>query len=311
MCVTSPLPPGSSPADPDVATLLKGLAFGLCAATLAAGWMVFTRMGVQGAVGVADMTMMRYAVAGLVLLPVVLRQGIAIGRRGWLGIAIMIVGAGVPYHLLATGGVVFAPARHAGALIPGTMPFFAAMLGLLFLGERLTRRRSAGLALIFVGFLLIGGLNLLYPTGQQSIGHAMFLAASFAWAAFAAAMRFWKVGAVHAVAIVSVISAAVYLPPYFLFWAGGLWSAPAGELVFQTVYQGLVMGVVSTVFFSRAVGLLGAGRGTAIMAMVPVMATLLAIPVLGEWPTLADCAAIAAICSGVVLATGARWRTRG
>ncbi len=307
--MTSRLPSGSdSTADPELRTLLKGLAFGLTAATLAAGWMVFTRMGVQGALGVADMTMMRYAVAGLVLLPVVLRQGIDIGPRGWLGIAIMFVGAGVPYHLLATGGVVFAPARHAGALIPGTMPFFAAVLGLLFLGERLTRRRGVGLALIFLGFLLIGGLNLLYPVEQQSIGHAMFLAASFVWAAFAAAMRFWGVGALHAVAIVSVLSALVYVPPYFLFWADGLWDAPADEVIFQTVYQGLVMGVASTVCFSRAVGLLGAGRGTAIMAMAPAMAALLAIPVLGEWPTLADWAAIAAIYIGVLFATGARWR---
>jgi drug/metabolite transporter (DMT)-like permease len=124
------------------------------------------------------------------------------------------------------------------------------------------------------------------------------------------AMRRWGVGAMHAVAIVSVISAVLYLPPYFLWFADRLWSAPAGEIAFQAFYQGVAMGVVSTLCFSRAIGLLGAGRGAAIMAMVPVLATLLAIPVLGEWPTAADCIAIAAICAGVLLATGARLRAR-
>jgi drug/metabolite transporter (DMT)-like permease len=56
------------------------------------------------------------------------------------------------------------------------------------------------------------------------------------------------------------------------------------------------------VTFNRAVSLLGSGAATAIVALVPVVASLMAIPILGEIPTLIGGVAIAVIVIGVTLA---------
>jgi drug/metabolite transporter (DMT)-like permease len=70
----------------------------------------------------------------------------------------------------------------------------------------------------------------------------------------------------------------------------------------QTVYQGVFMSCLAIVAFNRAVTLLGPSAATAIIALLPVVASILAIPVLGEIPLPAQWAAIIMIGIGVCLA---------
>src|SRR5271169_5793789 len=79
--------------------------------------------------------------------------------------------------------------------------------------------------------------------------------------------------------------------------------APPSELAFQVVYQGVFMSCLAAVAFNRAVGLLGPSAATAIIALLPAVASLLAVPVLGEIPVTAQWAAIVMIGIGVCLAT--------
>ncbi|HUI96018.1 MAG TPA: EamA family transporter [Xanthobacteraceae bacterium] len=55
----------------------------------------------------------------------------------------------------------------------------------------------------------------------------------------------------------------------------------------------------------QAIRILGASRAAAFVALGPIMASLLAIPALGEWPSPLDSFAIGAIATGVYLASGA------
>jgi drug/metabolite transporter (DMT)-like permease len=88
-------------------------------------------------------------------------------------------------------------------------------------------------------------------------------------------------------------------------WNNSLMSsqlASPPELAFQVIYQGLFMSCLAAVAFSRAVALLGPSAATAIIALLPVVASLLAIPVLGEIPLPAQWVAIIVIGMGVCLA---------
>lgn len=62
------------------------------------------------------------------------------------------------------------------------------------------------------------------------------------------------------------------------------------------------MSCLAAVAFNRAVALLGPSAVTAIIALLPVVASLLAIPVLGEVPLPAQWVAIVVIGMGVCLA---------
>jgi drug/metabolite transporter (DMT)-like permease len=62
------------------------------------------------------------------------------------------------------------------------------------------------------------------------------------------------------------------------------------------------MSCVAIVTFNRAVSLLGSAAATAMIALPPAVASLVAIPVLGEVPTSVESVALAVIASGVLLA---------
>jgi drug/metabolite transporter (DMT)-like permease len=68
--------------------------------------------------------------------------------------------------------------------------------------------------------------------------------------------------------------------------------------------QGLLTAILSLVFYGRAVAILGASSGAAFAALCPAMTALLGIPVLGEWPTPTDWAAIGLISAGVYIVSG-------
>jgi drug/metabolite transporter (DMT)-like permease len=82
--------------------------------------------------------------------------------------------------------------------------------------------------------------------------------------------------------VVAVGSAAVYMPIYLLALPKGLDTVPVSMLVVQGLYQGIGPTIVAMLLFLRAVAILGAERTGALVALVPVMAGLGAVPLLGE-----------------------------
>jgi drug/metabolite transporter (DMT)-like permease len=68
--------------------------------------------------------------------------------------------------------------------------------------------------------------------------------------------------------------------------------------------QGILTAIVTLLLYGRMDGLLGATGGAAFVALTPVTAALLGIPVLGEWPSAIDWIAIALISIGVYLVSG-------
>ncbi len=290
------------------ARYLQGAAWGLFAISIWVGWILLTRHGVTTSLSPYDITALRFACAGLLLAPVVFRQGWGIrsvGLKKWL---IIVCCAGVPYVLISSSGLQFAPAAHAGALIPGTMPLWASLLAMLFLGEKIAGVRKLGLLLIPVGIFIFIGAGLTEFASGYWRGHLLFLAAAMCWASFTVAMRSAGQSGfspLQAASVVSVVSALVYLPMYALFLPHRIMDAPIGPIVIQTIYQGVFVSIISLFAYARAVSILGASLGASFASLVPVLAMLSAIPVLGEWPGPIDYIGIAAITFGVFLSSGA------
>src|SRR6266478_1920368 len=113
---------------PDNPNYLKGAAFGFAAVSIWASWSAVTRLAVTTRLDAWDIAALRFGVAGLLLSPVLVQRGIALDRLGWPGLAVIIAGGGAPYALVAAGGLRFAPASDQGALNPGFMPLFVALI---------------------------------------------------------------------------------------------------------------------------------------------------------------------------------------
>src|SRR5690349_10888143 len=175
----------------------RGALYGLAAVSIWSGWIVVARLGLRTSLTPWDIAALRFGVAGLLLLPFVLRKGLDVERLGAAGLAAIVLGGGAPV-LLANLGLLFAPAAHAGALFPGVMPLMVAILAAAVLGESFTRTKTLGFALIVPGVLAIilsSGDELGSP---QNAGHVLFLSAGLAWALYTVAMRRARLNGLHA-----------------------------------------------------------------------------------------------------------------
>src|SRR5260370_33530605 len=109
-------------AKPTTSDYTRGALYGLAAVCIWAGFIVVSRLGVRTSLTPWDVAAVRFAVAGLLLLPYALKKGLALDRLGWLGVAAIAAGCGAPMGLPVDVGLPFGAAAHYGAPCPGVMP---------------------------------------------------------------------------------------------------------------------------------------------------------------------------------------------
>jgi drug/metabolite transporter (DMT)-like permease len=302
----------------------RGRAFWLglaCAITVLLIWTSFiliARVSAKGHLSPFDIAFVRFVFSGLFVLPFL------IGRGRWLlnqlgpnprvalqrG-AILAATAGIGYCSFAYSGFFFAPVSHAAVLLPGSLPLHTAVFAALLLGERFGRARLAGLAAIVGGDLLIGGTSLLQALSGDPAwkGDVLFLGAAMTWGLYSVLCRRWHLNAVPATCAIAIGCLLGYVPLFALGAAAGwiptkLASAPWSEIAFQAVYQGGFAMLVAGVAFTQVVKTFGPVRTTMITAVVPVLATLLAVPLLGE--SLTATAVVGLLCVTLGLVIGVR-----
>ena len=95
---------------PTTSEYLRGSLYGIAAVSMWAAWILAVRLGIRTSLQPWDITAIRFGVAGLILLPYLLKKGLAVGRLGGLGLAAIMLGGGAPMVLLSYG--VSTPARN-------------------------------------------------------------------------------------------------------------------------------------------------------------------------------------------------------
>jgi len=290
---------------------VAGAAYGVLAALIWAGFPAITKLSMATHTLTAwDVTALRFATAGLLMLPLFVRHGLRPLHLS--GALLLAVGAGAPYVLLTAGGLAFAPAAHMGVITPSCMLLISTVGSWLLLGGKPTGGGVAGVLTILAGILMLGWDGLSSHGGSVWLGDAMFVLGGLLWASYTLATRAWGVPPLQATAIVAVLSMLGYVPFYAAAAGSHLAAAPWREIVIQAVFQGVLSAVVALVFYTRSVALLGAARGAVFGALVPSLALLFAIPILGEIPTRLQIVGVAVVTAGMLLVLDlyhpARWR---
>jgi drug/metabolite transporter (DMT)-like permease len=230
---------------PTTSEYVRGALYGLAAVSIWAGFIVVARLGLRTSLTPWDIAAIRFAVSGSLLLPYVIRNGLARERLGWIGLAAVVAGCGAPMVLLANAGLLFAPAAHAGALFPGVTPLMVAILAATILRETFTSQKMIGCILIVIGVVgIVWGAGGTIGT-RQNVGHLLFLAAGLAWAGYTVAMRRARLAGLHAAALAAVASLAFYLPIYAYFAGMSVFKATLTDIALQAVVQGFLTGIVA------------------------------------------------------------------
>jgi drug/metabolite transporter (DMT)-like permease len=261
----------------------RGYLFAGLTVAIWAGFILVSRVGGTSALGAHDITALRFAVAAAVLLPVWLfsRRFRLFDRRT---VALSLCG-GFGYSLIAYSAFRYAPAAHAAILMPGMLPFEMTIIAWWLLGERPGRVRVIALGLIAIGVAALA-VETFSATrtaaGSTWIGDLLFVTASTSWALYTVLARRWGVAPLDTAIGVTLVSAALYLPVYVLFMPMQIASAPLQTILVQAVYQGLLVSIVALLLYMKAMTLIGPTRLGSFMALVPALAGISAVPVLGE-----------------------------
>ena len=272
------------------------------------------RAGILGGLLAVDMIFARFIVAGAIMLPLLIRFGVRdFAGIGWRRALVLTLLGGAPFALLQTGGYGFAPLAHGAIIAPSTVTIVSTIGAALFLRERLSRNHLIGAAIVLGGIVLIGWDGITQPSGERAwLGDLLFFASSVLWAGFTLLLRHWRVPALRATAVVSVLSFLVATPVYLaVMGTAHLFALPLGLLTFQGLVQGGLQGAVTMVAYSQAVMLLGVSRAVLFPAIVPAVSVLLGIPIVGEIPSALQVGGLGLVTLGLLTTVGVfRWITR-
>jgi drug/metabolite transporter (DMT)-like permease len=290
---------------------LPGERFGIfCGCVLALGAstsFAAARAGILAGLTPADLILMRFGVAGIVLLPLLIRHGFAtLAGIGWRRALVLTALGGPAFALMQMGGYAFAPLAHGAVIHPASVTILSTAIAAAMLGERLSLAHIGGASLVIAGIVLISWQGLHATTGADSwIGDLLFLLSAVIWAGFTVLIRHWRVNAIRAIAAVSFLSLLIILPGY-LAWYGldYLRARPAGPMAVQALVQGLLQGVIAITAYSQAIRNLGVSRAVLFPAMVPAVSILIGIPIVGEIPGPLQLAGLALVTFGLLIAVG-------
>ena len=278
---------------------MSGYAAAVVVVLIFAAYPVATRAGVTGPFAPQDLVLLRFGVGALIFLPYLALRFRSIRRDTWLrGIPLTLFqGAGMA--ALVIFGLQFAPANHAAALGPGVVPAWVALLGFLVFSRRPSIRIIVGAALCAAGVAAFAASSATAAQPTVLLGDAMFLAASALGALYVLQLRSWGISALQSAAIVTVYSALIVVPWHLCSASAALSRSVPIELLWQVLWQGVLIGCIALVALNHAIARLGPERASALVALVPALAAVLGVLFLGEIPSNSEIAAILSISAGV------------
>ena len=292
--------------------LRRRLAFGgmMLAMLIFGANFVVSRHAVLNGLSSHDILALRFATAGLLLLPTFISAGItSCAGIGWpRGLALAVM-SGFPMSYLMMTGLTLAPAAHGAVIGPGTVTVIGIVGSVVLFGSRLTRPLVIGVLAVLVGLACLGIAGTRQTSDTILLGDLCFLGVGLIWGGYPLVVQLWRLDALKATAVVSVLS-MLYLPFYFLLFFRGFDVAPWWVLAAHAINQGVLNVIVGLWIWSWSAPILGSAVIGRFPPMIPVIGTLLAIPVLGEIPSGLQIGGIAMIIAGLFVASWRRTAAR-
>lgn len=287
---------------PPLASVARGVAYGLGAAFAWAIYNVGVKIGRNDGFSSADLALLRYLVPAILLAPVMMvrwRRGG--GRIGLARAAALTVAVGPPFAFLINTGYGLAPLAHAVVISPGVTMLVANLLSVVIDRRPMPLNRQVGIAVLVLGLLFIALDQGTQVEGEPMrwLGDLCFIGSGSLWGIFTYMIGRWRLDAVETTATAAICATIVFVPTYLVFFTPA--DQPVIHWLEQIAYQGVLGGCLAIVAYALSIGALGAELAGLFPALVPPLAVLLAIPLTATWPNATQWTGIALATLGLVL----------
>jgi drug/metabolite transporter (DMT)-like permease len=276
---------------------------------LAAIWggsFLFVRMAV-GAIGPLWLTELRVGIAAIAMLIYAQAAGFELSpRRNWRPYLVLgVLNTALPWALYAWSG------KHISAsymaILNAAAPWFAAVCGAIWLGEKLSWRKVLGLALGMFGVALLVGFGPIAVSAQVLLAVLACIAATacYALAGVYVKMRAGKF-APRALTVGSLVAASLVVMPFL--------PAPPPAAAFTWPVTVAVLGIsllcsaAAYLIYFRLIADIGPTRTFTVTFLIPVFGTLWGALFLHEPVGLSTLAggAVIVVATALVLEIGRR-----
>ena len=239
-----------------------------------------------------------------ILLWVLFRRVKLFERDGtwWPGLLVGLLFSGE--FALIFLGLDYTPASR-GVIFLYTAPFFVALGARWFLpGERMRRAQWGGMALAFIGVVLLFGEHLWLPADQAWIGDLMILGAAMLWAATTLAVKASALGRSSAekILLYQLAISAVLLPPLSMAMGEPGVFAPTPLVWANLFFQAVIVAGASYLGWFWLIRHYPATRLSSFSFLTPVMGVLASILLLDEPLTPTIFAALFLVGAGIWIA---------
>jgi drug/metabolite transporter (DMT)-like permease len=258
---------------------------------------------------------LRFAIATAVLVPF-LRRGALAALRGSVSIGRLtfLAFTGIAVFTVTFNFALIYGSAAQGALLYATIPAVVGVCAVLFLKERLSRRRILGIT------LSVAGAALIVATGEARaddapaplLGAALMLSTVLLWGAYTVAAK--PIAAADQTAVtfaMSAVGALLLLPTSALELAAMPWPVTSADGWLGVVYLAVFASAGAYALFNFALRELDASTVGALTNIDPIVGLATAFVVLGETLLPVQALGAAVVIAGMWLAsTEARPQTR-
>jgi drug/metabolite transporter (DMT)-like permease len=251
---------------------------------------------------------LRFIVASLMLLPLALARG---GLRRvprpipWRSLVLMAFFGIGHYYTLFNLGLVYTTASQ-GALMQSAIPAVIAIMALMWLHERSSRRRLFGIALTIVGvvIVLVG-----QPAGSDAasnplLGGALMFASMVAWGVYTIfAKRVSGIDSTIVTTCVTILGTVMLVPAAVVESTFRPFELPPARAWMSIVYLGAFPSATAYLLFNRSLRDLDASQVGAYINLVPIIGAVSGVVFLRESLSLWAVAGGVLVLAGVWIST--------
>ncbi len=240
------------------------------------------------------------------MAPLMFKFGILPPGDRFITKIIFALGASALFPWVLSMGLYYAPASNAGALAPGTLPFWTALIAYFITRENPDILRKIGLFIILFGAVLIGIFQLETNSGNLTwFGNILFLIGAALWAIYTVMFRQSGINPFQGLVIGLFWGSIIFVPILAIFGNVSFKHASGTNIFLMIILHSVVIGILSMLLFTYAVKQLGAAQTAAFGVITPILSMLGGMIFLGELITPSKLLGICLVTLGVLFASGA------